>query len=113
VTATDDLGRTSTIDRTFTLDNTLGFLRVSRNARRISFRLARDATIRVTVETTYGDILRTVAAGARHAGTVSVRWNGRDGRRKRVRSGSYVMHVAATSVVGLSELRAPVRIQRR
>ena len=113
VTATDDLGRSSSMDRTFTVDNTLGFLRVSRNARRISFTLTRNATIRVTIETTYGDILRTVAAGARNAGTVSVRWNGRDGRHKRLRSGSYVVHVAAASVVGLSELRAPVRIRRR
>ena len=112
VTATDDLGRTSTINRSFTLDNTLGFLRLARNASRISFTLARDATVRVTIETTYGDILRTVAAGPRGAGKVSVRWNGRDGRRKRVRSGSYVVHVAATSAVGVSDLRASLRIRR-
>ena len=113
VTATDDLGRTSTATRSFTLDKTLGFVRVSRNARTISFTLTRDARIRVTLETTYADILRTIAAGPRHAGTVRVRWNGRDGRGKRVRSGSYVVRVAATSAIGLSELRVPVRIRRR
>jgi flagellar hook assembly protein FlgD len=112
VTATDDLGRSSTAERTFTLDDTLGFLRISRNARRISFTLARKAKIRVAVETTDGDILRTVAAGARRAGKVTVRWNGRDGRGKRVRSGSYVVHVAATSAIGLSELRNRVLIRR-
>jgi flagellar hook assembly protein FlgD len=112
VTATDDLGRTSTISRTFTLDDTLGFLRVARNARRISFTLSRDAKVRVTIETTSGDILRTVAAGPRGTGKVTVRWNGRDGRRKRVRSGPYVLQVAATSAVGVSELRVPVRLRR-
>jgi exopolysaccharide biosynthesis protein len=112
VTATDDLGRTSTMTRSFTLDDTLGFLRVARNARRIAFTLARDATVRVTIETTNGDILRTVAAGPRSAGKASLRWNGRDGRGKRVRSGPYVVQVAATSVVGTSELRIPVRMQR-
>jgi exopolysaccharide biosynthesis protein len=112
VSATDDLGRSSTADRPFTLDDTLGFVRVGRNAGTISFRLARDATVRVTVETRAGDILRTVARGARPAGTVTVRWNGRDGRRKRVRSGSYVVHVAATTAIGLSDVRVPVRIRR-
>jgi len=112
VSATDDLGRASTADRTFTLDETLGFLQVGRNARTISFQLARDATIRVTIETRSGDILRTVARGPRTAGAVTVRWDGRDGRRKRVPSGSYVVHVAATSPIGLTDVRAPVRIRR-
>jgi hypothetical protein len=53
-----------------------------------------------------------VAAGARTAGPVTVRWNGRDGRRKRVAPGRYVVHIAATSPVGLSELRVPLQIRR-
>jgi exopolysaccharide biosynthesis protein len=112
VSATDDLGRASTADRTFTLDQTLGFLRVGGNARTITFKLARDATIRVAIETRYGDILRTVSRGPRPAGTVTVRWNGRDGRRRRVPPGSYFVHVATTSPIGLSDVRVPVRIRR-
>jgi flagellar hook assembly protein FlgD len=112
VSAVDDLSRASAADRTFTLDSTLGFLRVGRNARTIAFTLTRDAVIRVTVEDSRGDILRTVAAGPRTAGQVTVRWNGRDGRRKLLRRGSYVVHVAVTSPVGLSELRRPLRIVR-
>jgi hypothetical protein len=108
VTATDDLGRTSTHDRTFTLDKTLGFLRVSPGARRIAFTLTRDATIRVAIETSYGDILRTVAKGPRSAGPVSVAWNGRDARRKRVPLATSFLRVAATSQIGLSELRVPL-----
>jgi len=106
VTATDDAGRTSTDDHAFTLDNTLGFLRVGKNARQIGFTLTRDATIRVTVETRSGGILRTVARGPRPAGNVSVRWNGRDGRNKRVRRGTYVVKVSATSTLGLTQLSA-------
>jgi hypothetical protein len=112
VTATDDLGRASTDDRTFTVDNTLGFVRVSPGARRIAFALTRDAKIRVTVETPSGGILRTVGAGLRPAGEVALRWNGRDGRRKRVRRGAYVVRVAAASPIGLSQLRVPLRISR-
>ena len=104
VTATDDQGQVSTADRAFTLDNTLGFLRVGAQARTIAFTLTRDATIRVTIETRSGGILRTVARGRRAAGTATVHWNGRDGRRKKVRRGTYVVRVAATSELGLSQL---------
>lgn len=111
VTATDDLGQASTDDRAFTLDNTLGFLRVGKNARRITFTLARDATIRVTIETRAGGTLRTAARGLRPAGPVTVKWNGKDGRGKRVRRGTYVVRAAATSEFGLSQLsiRSTVR----
>jgi hypothetical protein len=103
VIATDDAGQASTDTHPFALDNTLGFLRLTRNARSISFTLTRDASVRVTVETRVGGILKTVAAGPRPAGTVSVKWNGRDGRGKRVRGG-YVVRVSAASPVGLSRL---------
>jgi hypothetical protein len=106
VTATDDQGQVSTDDHAFTLDDTLGFLRVGANARTIRFRLTRDANVRVTVETRFGEILRTVAKGRRPAGAVTVRWNGRDGRGKKVRRGTYVVKVSATSTLGLSQLSA-------
>ena len=112
VTATDDLGQASTDNHAFTLDNTLGFARIAKNARRIAFALTRDARVRVTIETRSGGILRTVAAGPRATGTVTVGWNGRDGRGKRVRRGSYAVRVAATSLLGLSQLRLPLRISR-
>jgi hypothetical protein len=112
VTASDDLGRSSTASRQFTLDDTLGFVRVGRNARAVSFKLARVARIRVTVETLGGEIMRTVAAGSRAAGAVTVHWNGRDGRHKRLPHGTYAVRVAATSQLGLSEQRRVVRILR-
>jgi hypothetical protein len=113
VAATDDAGQVSTADRAFTLDKTLGFLRVGRNARQIGFTLTREAAIRVTLERRSGGILRTIARGRRPAGRVTVQWNGRDGRGKRVPRGTYVVHAAATSALGLSQLRASVRTTTR
>jgi len=104
VTATDDLGQASTDDHAFTLDDTLGFLHVGANARTVGFTLTRDASARVTIETRSGGILRTVAKGPSPAGPVTVRWNGRDGRGKKVRRGTYVVRVSATSELGLSQL---------
>jgi hypothetical protein len=117
VSATDDLGRTSTAQRTFTLDDTLGFAGLKpsvlrRGSLTARFTLTRPATIRVTVETPWGNVLRTVALGPRPAGPVTVRWNGRDGRRHRVGSGTYAVRVAATSPIGVSVLRLPLRIKR-
>jgi hypothetical protein len=106
VTSTDDLGQASADDHAFTLDDTLGFLHVGANARTVGFTLIRDASIRVTIETQSGGILRTVAKGLRPAGPVKVRWNGRDGRGKKVRRGTYVVKVSATSELGLSQLSA-------
>ena len=104
VSATDDTGQVSTDDRPFTLDDTLGFLRVGKGARTMSFTLTREARMRVVIERRSGVILRTVAAGPRPAGPVTVRWNGRDGRGKRVGHGTYVVRVAAASEVGLTQL---------
>ena len=106
VTATDNQGQASADDRTFTLDKTLGFLDVGASARVIAFTLTRTATVRVTVETRRGAILRTVARGTRGAGRVTVRWNGRDGRGKKLRRGTYVVKVSATSQLGLTQLSA-------
>jgi hypothetical protein len=106
VTATDDLGQVSSDDRAFTFDDTLGYLRVGKSARTIGFALTRDASVRVTIENGRGGILRTAARGLRPAGNVTVRWNGRDGRGKRVRRGTYIVRVSATSSLGLTQLSA-------
>jgi hypothetical protein len=112
VTATDDLGRTSTDDRTFRLDRTLGFVRISPGARRIEFTLAREAKIRVTIETPGGAVLRTVATGTRPAGPVAVFWNGRNAKKKLFKRGTYAVRVSATSEIGVSALRLPLKIVR-
>ena len=110
VEATDDLGRGSTAERTFTLDNTLGFVRVGKSARAAQLQLSREASIRVRVQDRRGVTLRTIGAGRRPPGPVTLRWNGRDGRGRRAPSGAYVLDARASSVLGLSAVRVPFRI---
>jgi hypothetical protein len=117
VTATDDLGRASKADRAFAVDRTLGFVRVRpavfrRGRLTTSFDLTRDAKVRVSIEDLSGDILRTVEAKPLAAGRYAFAWKGRDGRGHRVRSGTYIVRVAATSAIGLSEVRVPIRVKR-
>lgn len=113
ITATDDLGRSSTMTRTFVVDTTLGFLRapgrraVPPGGREIpiSWRLARDARVSVTVLDAAGRVVRRglAGSGAWQAGEHRVVWDGLDQRRQRLR-GTYEIRVAATSVLGRTEL---------
>jgi hypothetical protein len=116
VEAADDLGRLSSMDRQFSLNTTLGFTSAPKRARRgkpvtISFTLARAASIRVTIEKTSGEIYRTVASGRRNVGRVTVRWDGRDGRRKRLAKGFYAIRVSAANEVGVTQQRLPLAIR--
>jgi hypothetical protein len=113
IAATDDLARTSTMTRTFVVDTTLGFLRAP--ARRavlpggreipISWRLARDARVSVTVHDAVGRVVRRGLAGTGpwQAGEHRVAWDGLDQRRQRLQ-GSYEIRVAATTELGRTEL---------
>jgi hypothetical protein len=102
VTALDEEGDTSSVDRRFTLNSTLGFLRGSRTS--ASFRLARPAHVKVTLETRKGAVIGTLLARRLGAGPVRARWAGRPLPR-----GRYVLRVAATNQLGRSELTANVR----
>jgi Phosphodiester glycosidase len=106
VVADDDLGRHSTADRQFSLNNTLGFLSVRASGRRMSagFRLSRPARVAVRIETPGGAIVRTLPGRSLPAGTGSAAWRGR--------AGSYVFSVSATNDVGSVELTAPFRLRR-
>jgi hypothetical protein len=111
--ATDDLGRSSTMTRTFDVDTTLGFLRapgrraVPPGGREItiSWRLARDARVSVTVLDAAGRVVRRGLAGSGpwQTGEHRVVWDGLDERRQRLQ-GTYEIRVAATSVLGRTEL---------
>jgi hypothetical protein len=106
VTADDDLGRRSTADRQFSLNNTVGFLSTRTSGRRLaaSFKLARAARIALRIETSGGAIVRTLPGRSAPAGDVSVSWRGRPGR--------YIFSVTATSAAGPVELTAPFRLRR-
>jgi len=116
VGATDDLGRKSAADRTFSVNTTLGHVTApatlrSRSPAMIAFTLARAARLRVTVESAAGEIYRTVASGPRAAGRIAVRWNGRDGRNRRLSPGSWAIRVAASNEVGTTQFLLPLTIR--
>jgi hypothetical protein len=112
VTAVDDLGRQSSVDQPFWLNNTIGNLRVPRvvrvGARRraviATFALTRPAKVTTTVESTNGVVVRKVGTASVGAGTASVRWDGRDRRGNLVYGGRYVLRVRAQNQLGPSSL---------
>ena len=121
VTATDDLGRSSTADRVFSLNRTLGGLGVAPRlfrvrpqgpAMRATFTLARPATVLARVETGSGAVIANVARVRLAAGTRSVRWHGRIGRRSLAHTGRYVFRVVATNQVGRMDLKQPFAVRR-
>jgi flagellar hook assembly protein FlgD len=120
VTATDDLGRTSTADRSFSLNTTLGFLDVPPTAvaRRsgsnltASFTLAHPARVQVTLERASGAVVRALLQANLQAGPATVRWDGRDANRVRASTGRYRLRVSATNELGTVDLSRSVAIRR-
>jgi flagellar hook assembly protein FlgD len=120
VSATDEGGQTTTADRFFWLDRTLGGLSVSPPLTRIgrggrltaSFTLTRPARLTGTLRTRGGAVVATFTRAAQaQAGPNAIRWNGKVGKRW-VPSGRYLVRIRAVSTVGASELQAPVTIRR-
>ena len=115
VTATDDLGRVSTIDRPFRYDTTLRGVstpRLSLAQATISFTLSRPASIRLRIETKNGVIVRTLPPVALQAGARSVVWDGTLPHGTKAYGGVYVAHVFATSSVGTSDIAVPFAFRR-
>jgi hypothetical protein len=101
VTAADDLGRTTTADRPFALNDTLGFLQVAPDA--VTFQLAHPATVTVTLENHSGIVLATLLSKKLAQGQQSVRRTGR---------GGYQVRVVATNAIGKAALVAPLSVSR-
>jgi hypothetical protein len=112
VTATDDLGRQSSADQPFWVNNTLGKLRVPRTVRVrtgrrpvvATFTLSHPAKVTTRIESTNGVLVEKVGTAKVGAGTASVRWDGRDRRGNLVYGGRYVVRVRAENSFGPSEL---------
>jgi len=121
VKAVDDLGRASSITRTFVVDDTLGFLRVPKlravppGGREIpiGFRLSREARVTVTVLDEAGRAVRRGLAepASREAGDQRVTWDGLGTNRRRL-EGRFTVEVTATSTLGRSVLTAPIVIRK-
>jgi Phosphodiester glycosidase/FlgD Ig-like domain len=111
--ATDDLGQQTTMARTFTVNNSLGFLTVSTprlllppggRDLTISWKMGAAAKVVATVETNAGAVVRTLAVGRFPTGPRAVVWNGLDRAGMRVKSGVYRAHLVARSALGTVEL---------
>jgi hypothetical protein len=122
VSAVDSRGRASAMRRTFTVNSTLGFLRLSktlvRPSRRggrldISFRLARAADVKATIRKRGGPIVRRLISAHLAAGPYVAVWNSRNQNGWIVRSGRYVVTVRAVNSVGAVSLAKRVRVIRR
>jgi hypothetical protein len=91
VTAVDDLGRTTTAQRPFLVDLTLGAVALSGTT--VSFQLAHAADVTVTVENANGITVATPLARHLGPGAQQLAWNGTP------RSG-YRVRVTATNSIG-------------
>jgi hypothetical protein len=123
INAVDDQQQQSRVERSFVLNNTIGYLKV-RPSRvvvhrrggnlRVGFRLAHSALVTMTIETASGARVRTIRQ-RRGAGQMSIRWNGRYGNGVRAFSGRYVARVQTSNAFGRAELmrRFTVRRARR
>jgi hypothetical protein len=111
VSATDDLGRQSSVDQPFWVNNTLGKLRVPQVVRVRAgraviarFTLTHPAKVTTTVESTNGVVVRKIGTASVGAGSASVRWDGRDRRGNLVYGGRYVLRVRAQNQFGPTSL---------
>jgi flagellar hook assembly protein FlgD len=120
VTAVDDLERTSTAQRAFSLNRTLGgltvapaLLRVRPNGPvlRTRFTLTRPARVAMRVETRAGAVVAIVSNRRMARGTHTIAWRGQAGRRL-VHTGNYVVRVIAVNELGRSELTRPFAVRR-
>jgi hypothetical protein len=122
VSATDDQGQSSSFERPFTVNNTLGFgngiapaLSVPRRLPRAvaQFQLARAASVTSRIETTAGTVVRKAGpATSLPAGAAQVTWDGRADTGAVVHSGTYVARMSAKNEVGTVSLTAKFSVRR-
>ena len=121
----DEQGRSTTASQTFTVNNTLGALKLAtsrltvrpgvKTTRRIraGVTLTRPATVLVTVETRAGVVAERVLRRRVQPGRLLFAWDGRTfGGRQLAYGGSYVLRVRATNELGSVELTKDLRVTR-
>jgi hypothetical protein len=122
VSATDDLAQTSSVERAFWLNDTLGFLRVApravrlgpraRNAVVARFKVAYKARVTPSIWTKSGVLVRTLPSRSLKPGTRAIPWDGRLANRRLVYRGSYVFKVYAKNAYGPVDLAQPFSVRR-
>lgn len=108
VTATDDQGAQSSMERVFVLNRTLGSLRATAAARAgaaapqpvASYTLTRTARITVSILSSLGVPVVTQAVVSPAPGGQTVQWDGRDTNGDAVAAGRYTVRVTAENELG-------------
>ena len=123
VTATDDAGNTSSVERAFWLNDTLGFLRVAPSVARprprgrpavvARFRLEHDARVTPSIWTKRGVLVRRLPTVRMKSGSRSLAWDGRYGNGRPVYGGTYVFKIFSQNAFGPTDLSGPFVVRRR
>lgn len=122
VAATDDLGRASSFERPFSLNNTLGFGKGAASALSVprrqpkavaQFVLSRPAAVTSRIETPSGAVVRAAGpAVTLQAGLADVTWDGKTDTGGTVHAGTYVARMTARNEVGSVSLTARFTVRR-
>jgi hypothetical protein len=121
VNALDDQGQPSEVERAFSLNDTIGYLRVRPRLYRpavgrarfvATVRLVRPARVLLFIETRSGTVLRRVVRNSAPAGNLSLAWDGRTTRGGLVYSGTYVARVRALNAAGAMDLKRTFSVRR-
>lgn len=113
--ALDHRGRESLMEQAFVLNNTLGYLGVTKTRMAVSrptggrvtasVQLANDAELRFSVRNRYGGIVRQLFSGSLVPGTYEVFWNGKNDAGRVVAPGTYTIRADAINELGRVALR--------
>ncbi|MHB8469007.1 MAG: phosphodiester glycosidase family protein, partial [Gaiellaceae bacterium] len=122
VAAIDDRGLSTSADRSFALDDTLGTLQATpasvqlspraRGSLAVTFDLAHPARVTATVETRAGIVLATLLDATLQPGPQKLLWNGRIWTGALAFTGQYQVRVVATNAIGTATLTAPFVARR-
>ena len=121
VSSVDDLGRPTSMTRSFVVDDTLGFLRVPKRVVlgkstpgvEIAWRQARPAKAIVTITSTaVASSCARWRSASLEAGERATVWDGLGRGKKAVAAGTYTVRVATVGPVGRSELAASLQLRR-
>jgi len=114
VNATDDQNKTSSVERGFWVNDTLGFLRVSPKAIRLKakrrnsvvarFRVAHSARVIGSIWTRSGVLVRKLKPVKLNPGRRALRWDGRYASHRLAYRGTYVFKVFAQNAFGPVQL---------
>ena len=123
ISATDDQGIETGMTQIFTVNNTLGFLKMSKKRMKVrarkggklftSFRLANVARLNARIFDANGKVVDRLLRGRnQQPGPYLLEWDGKDRRGRVVKSGLYTMKVTAINEIGKVSLERSVTVKK-